>query len=173
MYDDAYISKSTFLLFCSKLRATTVASKSCPMKVKHISGQKQTEAIPLTFSSKCQHFIHIKLSIPPVWADTVFVTAGDKKVLQTVKIDMEIGTQQNVYCTLNNETTVIRWYNSTGQELHSKSAGGMKTSRDGTLTIESVKLSDGGIYTCKGLNYMQYYTFYVNGKSKCCQMKDC
>ena len=103
----------------------------------------------------------------------MFVIVEDKEVLQPEKMVMDIGTKQTVRCTLKNETTLIRWYNSTGQELHSKYAGGIKTSRDGTFTIESVKLSDGGTYTCKGLKYMQYYTIYVNGKSKCCQMKDC
>ena len=103
----------------------------------------------------------------------MFVIVEDKEVLQTQNIAMDIGTKETVYCTLKNETTLIRWYNSTGQELHSNSAGGIKTSRDGTFIIESVKLSDGGTYTCKGLKYMQYYTIYVNGKSKCFQMKDC
>ena len=86
-----------------------------------------------------------------------------KEVLQTEKMVMAIGTKETFRCILKNETTLIRWYNSTGQELHSESAGRIKTFRNGTFTIESVKLSDGGTYTCKGLKYMQYYTIYVNG----------
>ena len=103
----------------------------------------------------------------------MFVIVEDKEVLQTQNIAMNIGTKQTVRCNLKNETTLIRWYNSTGQELHSNSSGGINTSRDGTFIIESVKLSDGGTYTCKGLKYMQYFTIYVNGKSKCFQMKNC
>lgn len=79
---------------------------------------------------------------------------------------MDTGSEETFQCTLKNETTLIRWYNSTGQELHSKSAGGIKAFPNGTVKIESVKLSDGGTYTCKGLKYMQYYTIYVNGMSK-------
>lgn len=86
---------------------------------------------------------------------------------------MDIGSEETFRCTLKNETTLIRWYNSTGQELNSKSAGRIKTFRDGTFKIENVKLSDGGTYMCKGVKYMQYYTIYVNGMSKYFQMKDC
>ena len=99
----------------------------------------------------------------------MFVTVENKIILETEKMVVDIGSKQIFHCILKNETTLIRWYNSRGQELHSKS---IQTSRDGTFTIESVKLSDGGTYTCKGLKYMQYYTIYVNGKSKYCQMKD-
>ena len=89
----------------------------------------------------------------------------DKEVLKKKTMFMDIGNKETFRCTLNNETTLIRWYNSTGQELHSQSGGRVKTFRNGTFTIESVKLSDGGTYICKGLKYIQYYTIYVNGRS--------
>ena len=95
----------------------------------------------------------------------MFVIVEDKEVLPMERILLEIGTKETFRCTLKNETTLIRWYNSTGQELHSESGGRIKTFRDGTFTIESVKLSDGGTYACKGLKYIQYYTIYVNGRS--------
>ena len=78
---------------------------------------------------------------------------------------MDIGTIETFRCTLNNETKLITWYNSTGQELHSESGGRVKTFQNGTFTIESVKLSDGGTYKCEGLKYIRHYTIYVNGRS--------
>ena len=95
----------------------------------------------------------------------MFVIMEDKEVLNMETMVMDIGTKETFSCTLKNETTLIRWYNSTGQELHSESGGRIKTFRNGTFTIESVKLSDGGTYACKGLKYIQYYTIYVNGRS--------
>jgi len=95
----------------------------------------------------------------------VFVIVEEKEVLNKETMVMDIGTKETFRCTLNNDTTLIRWYNSTGQELHSESGGRIKSFRDGTFTIESVELSDGGTYICKGLKYIQYYTIYVNGRS--------
>lgn len=85
---------------------------------------------------------------------------------------MDIGSKETFRCTLKNETTLIRWYNSTGQVSNSASGGRIKTFRNGTFTIESVKLSDGGIYQCKGLKYTQYYTIYVDGRQNYFYMKD-
>ena len=101
----------------------------------------------------------------------MFVIVEDKEVLQTQNIAMNIGTKQTVRCNLKIETTLIRWYNSTGQELHSESAGRIKAFRNGTFTTERVELSDGGTYTCKGLKYIQYYTIYVEGRSNNLKMK--
>ena len=103
----------------------------------------------------------------------MFVVVEDEEVLQMEKMVMDIGTKETFRCTLKNETTLIRWYDSRGQELHSESGGRIKTFRNGTFTIESVKLSDGGTYTCKGLKYIQYYTIYVDGRSNYFRMKDC
>ena len=97
----------------------------------------------------------------------------DKEALTTEKMVMDIGAKDTFRCTLKNETTLIRWYNSTGQELHSESGGRIKTFRNGTFTIESVELSDGGTYTCKGLKYIRYYTIYVDGMSNYFKMKHC
>ena len=94
----------------------------------------------------------------------MFVIVEEKEVLEKKTMVMDIGTKETFRCTLNNETKLIRWYNSTGQELHSESGGRIKTFEGGTFTIESVKLSDGGTYICKGLRYIQYYTIYVNGR---------
>ena len=76
---------------------------------------------------------------------------------------MEVGSKENFRCTLRNET-LIRWYNSTGQELSAAPGGRVRVFRNGTFAIERVELSDGGTYQCKGEEYIMYYTFYVNGK---------
>ena len=76
---------------------------------------------------------------------------------------MGIGNKETFRCTLKNETTLIRWY-KTGQVFNSASGGRIKTFPNGTFTIESVKLSDGGTYQCRGLKYTKYYTIYVDGR---------
>ena len=158
-----------FLLFHSKLRTTTIKNSYFKIiKVEHINAQKQTEA-SANFTTSHKHIpafflVHIKVFFP-ILANTVFVIVEDKVALPMEKLVMDIGTEETFRCTLKNETTFIRWYNSTGQELHFESGGGIKTFPDGTFTIERVKLSDGGTYTCKGLKYIQYYTIYVNGRS--------
>ena len=40
----------------------------------------------------------------------------------------------------------------------------VKTTEDGKLVIENVQLSDGGTYECLRLEYVQYYTVYINGR---------
>lgn len=77
---------------------------------------------------------------------------------------MDIGSKENFRCTLRNETNLIRWYNSTGQELISAPDGRIRTFRNGTFAIERVELSDGGTYQCQGLKYTQYYTIYIDGR---------
>ena len=88
---------------------------------------------------------------------------GDKKTLPNEKMALAIGKEETFRCILKNET-IIRWYNSTGQQLHSESGGRIETFQDGTFAIRSVRLSDGGTYTCQGLTYIRYYTIYVNGR---------
>ncbi|KAJ7377505.1 hypothetical protein OS493_028488 [Desmophyllum pertusum] len=77
---------------------------------------------------------------------------------------MDIGSKEKFRCSLQNETNLIRWYNSAGQELNS--GGRIKAFSDGTFAIQRVELSDGGTYQCRGLEYIQYYTIYVNGISQ-------
>ena len=40
----------------------------------------------------------------------------------------------------------------------------VKITEDGKLVIEDVQLSDGGTYECHRLEYVQYYTVYINGR---------
>ena len=116
----------------------------------------------------CVMMLHFETNLKVlflIWVDNVFVIVEDKKALGTEKLVMDIGAKDTFHCTLKNETTLIRWYHSTGQDLHSESGGRIQTFRNGTFTIESVELSDGGTYTCKGLKYIRYYTIYVHGMS--------
>ncbi|KAJ7377501.1 Hemicentin-1 [Desmophyllum pertusum] len=89
---------------------------------------------------------------------------GDKKVLPRVKMVMDIGSKENFRCSLQNETSLIRWYNSAGQELNSVPGGRIRAFPDGTFAIQRVELSDGGTYQCRGLEYTQYYIIYVNAR---------
>ena len=85
-------------------------------------------------------------------------------MLPTEQLVMDIGDKETIHCTLSNATMLIRWYNSTGQELNSASGGRIKTFGNGIFTIDGVKLSDGGTYQSKGLQYTKYYTIYVDGR---------
>ena len=84
---------------------------------------------------------------------------------------MDVDSKENFHCTLQNETSLIRWYNSTGQELTTAPGGRIKAFRNGTFSIERVELSDGGTYQCKGLEYIKYYTIYINGRLNDLHMK--
>lgn len=88
---------------------------------------------------------------------------GDREVLPNERTIVDIGNKENFRCTLQNEN-LVRWYDSKGQELKSSAGGRIKAFRNGTFIIESVQLSDGGTYQCKGLKYTQYYTIYVDGR---------
>lgn len=83
-------------------------------------------------------------------------------MLPKVEMVMDIGSKEKFRCSLQNETNLIRWYNSAGQELNS--GGRIKAFSDGTFAIQRVELSDGGTYQCRGLEYTQYYIIYVNGR---------
>lgn len=76
---------------------------------------------------------------------------------------MDIGSSETVQCSLENETSYIKWYDDAGRVLKSNSGGRIEVT-GGTLTINNVKLSDGGTYQCRGLTYTRFYTIYVNGK---------
>ena len=88
---------------------------------------------------------------------------GDKKALPNERTIVDIGNRENFRCTLQNEN-IVKWYDSTGRELSSTPEGRIKTFRNGTFIIEGVQLSDGGTYQCKGLEYIRYYTIYVDGR---------
>ena len=83
----------------------------------------------------------------------------------------EIDSSETVRCSLQNKTDSIRWFiNGKHQEVNSTSGERIRVKESGELIIDNVQLSDGGTYECRGLNYAQYYTIYVNGRFNCCYL---
>jgi len=76
---------------------------------------------------------------------------------------LDVESWEIIRCSLENETTYIRWFNNKHQEVNSTS-GTRLTANNGELAIKNVQLSDGGTYECRGLEYIRYYTIYVNGR---------
>ena len=84
-------------------------------------------------------------------------------MLNAVQLEFNVESTEIIFCSLENDTTYIRWFNNKHQEVNSTS-GTRLTANNGELTIENIQLSDGGTYECKGLEYIRYYTIYVNGR---------
>ena len=77
--------------------------------------------------------------------------------------EFNVGSSESILCSLENETSYLRWFNNKHQEVNSTS-GTRQMTNSGKLTIKSIQLSDGGTYECRGLEYVRYYTIYVNGR---------
>jgi len=92
----------------------------------------------------------------------VYLSEG-KIVLDADQLEFNIGSSESILCSLENETRHIRWFNNKHQEVNSTSET-MQTTKTGELTIKNIQLSDGGTYECRGLEYIRYYTIYVNGR---------
>ena len=84
-------------------------------------------------------------------------------MLNAGQLEFNVGSSESILCSLENETSYIRWFNSKHQEVSSTS-GTRQTTKSGKLTIDNIQLSDGGTYECRGLEYVRYYTIYVNGR---------
>ena len=84
-------------------------------------------------------------------------------MLDADQLEFNIGSSESILCSLENETRHIRWFNNKHQEVNSTSET-MQTTKTGELTIKNIQLSDGGTYECRGLEYIRYYTIYVNGR---------
>jgi len=84
-------------------------------------------------------------------------------VLNAVQLEFNVGSIDSITCSLENETSHMRWFNNKHQEVNSTS-GTRQTTNSGKLTIENIQLSDGGTYECRGLEHIRYYTIYVNGR---------
>jgi len=83
--------------------------------------------------------------------------------LNAEKRELNVDSKEVIRCSLENETTHIRWFNNKHQEVNSTS-GTRLMANNGELTIKNIQLSDGGTYECRGLEYIRYYTIYVNGR---------
>ncbi|XP_078342476.1 fibroblast growth factor receptor 1-A-like [Oculina patagonica] len=88
----------------------------------------------------------------------------NKKVLSTTRSVIDVGRTETTRCALKNETSFIRWFNNKNQEINSTSGARIKVNKNGELIIKKVQLSDGGTYECRGLEYTQYFTIYVNAR---------
>ena len=86
-------------------------------------------------------------------------------MLNADQLEFNVGSSDSILCSLENETSYIhvRWFNNKHQEVNSTS-GTRLTANSGELAIKNIQLSDGGTYECRGLEYIRYYTIYVNGR---------
>ena len=83
--------------------------------------------------------------------------------MNAVQLEFNVESTEIIFCSLENGTAYIRWFNNKHQEVNSTSGTRLTANRD-KLTIENIQLSDGGTYECRGLEYIRYYTIYVNGR---------
>ena len=108
------------------------------------------------------------VSIDPLYRIYYFCnTLENREVLEKKTYVVDIDTSETIHCSLQNETSVVAWYDGNGNELKS---GGRITVSSKTLVLSDVQLSDGGTYECRGLTpgthvtYARFYTIYVNGR---------
>ena len=84
-------------------------------------------------------------------------------MLNTYRSVIDVDSTETIPCTLEIETSFIRWFNNKNQEIISTTGARIKANKNGELVIKNVELSDGGTYECRGLKYTQYFTIYING----------
>ncbi|XP_022801378.1 vascular endothelial growth factor receptor 3-like isoform X1 [Stylophora pistillata] len=89
----------------------------------------------------------------------------NKQVLGKEKLFFDIGNKENLYCSILNKTSFARWIIN-GKKMQNRTSPSerVQTKKDGELVIENVQLSDGGTYECYRLEYVQYYTVYINAR---------
>ncbi|PFX12729.1 Hemicentin-1 [Stylophora pistillata] len=86
-----------------------------------------------------------------------------KKVLEKKELYFNIGSNEELRCSIHNETSYARW-TINGQKLQTVNSTSqrIRTKENGELFIDKVQLSDAGLYECYRLEYVQYYIVYVN-----------
>ena len=89
----------------------------------------------------------------------------NEEVLGKENLYFDIGSNEILHCSIRNKTSFARWVIN-GQKVQrmNSSSKRVKATEDGKLVIENVQLSDGGTYECLRLEYVQYYTVYINGR---------
>ena len=94
-----------------------------------------------------------------------YFLSDNKQVIGKEELYFNIGSNEILHCSIRNKTSFAKWVIN-GQKVQgmNSSSKRVKTTEDGKLVIENVQLSDGGTYECLRLEYVQYYTVYINGR---------
>ncbi|XP_022777681.1 hemicentin-1-like isoform X2 [Stylophora pistillata] len=89
----------------------------------------------------------------------------NKQVMGKKELFFDIGSNENLHCSILNKTSFAMWIIN-GKKMQNRTSPSerVKTKKDGELVIENVQLSDGGTYECHRLEYVQYYTVYINAR---------
>ena len=85
-------------------------------------------------------------------------------MFKRVELYFDIGSREKLHCSIQNKTNHARWViNGLKLEIANSSSRGIRAEDNGDLVIDDVQLSDGGVYECQRLEYVQYYIVYING----------
>ena len=85
-------------------------------------------------------------------------------MLERVELYFDIGSGEKLRCSIHNKTNHARWViNGEKLEITNSTSQRIRAGDNGDLFIDDVRLSDGGTYECRRLEYVQYNIVYING----------